>query len=282
MAQTTPQSPADAAPCQPGPGRASACGGAGIPPAAAQTGDATSPTGAVGKKAQEYAAEKDWKGYFGAVLGKPPRDTLLAALDLFEKDAAKAAGGAIGGPAGGATGGAPGGAGVPPAAGSPGRAIDLGCGEGRDTLELLRRGWRVLAIDMMPEAFDLLLSRVPPDQRSRLETRIAAMERLDLEPGSCDLLNASYTIPFCEAGRFEAMWRTVTGAVRRGGRLAGQLFGDRDDWARCGDRCHFSRSQVDQLFAGFTWESFREEEHDEADSGGVKHWHVFHFVARKR
>jgi SAM-dependent methyltransferase len=222
------------------------------------------PVPAVKKRAQEYAAEKDWKGYFGAVLGKPPRETLLAALDLFDKDAAKAQ--------------AAGGAGVPPA-GSPRFAIDLGCGEGRDTLELLRRGLRVLAIDASPEAFGHLLPRVPQEQRPNLETRVATMEQLELP--RCDLLNASYALPFCAPDKFESMWRKVVASVRVGGRLAGQLFGDRDDWARCGDRCHFPRSQVERMYEGFVWESFREEEHDESDSSGVKHWHVFHIVARK-
>ena len=215
------------------------------------------PVPAFKKKAQEYAAEKDWKGYFGAVLGKPPRDTLVAALDLFDKDAAKS-----------------------PAPPAERFAIDLGCGEGRDTLELLRRGWRVLAVDAVPEAFEHLVPRVPAEQRARLQTRLGTMEDLRLPP--CDLLNASYTLPFCAPDQFEAMWRKLVASVRSGGRLAGQLFGDRDDWARCGDRCHFTRAQVERLYADFVWESFREEEHDESDSTGVKHWHVFHIVARKR
>ena len=31
-------------------------------------------------------------------------------------------------------------------------AIDLGCGDGRDVVEILRRGWRVVAVDAEPEA----------------------------------------------------------------------------------------------------------------------------------
>lgn len=49
-------------------------------------------------------------GYFGAVLGKEPRETLIRALDLFTGE----------GFAGGL-------------------AVDIAAGEGRDTLELLKR-----------------------------------------------------------------------------------------------------------------------------------------------
>jgi tellurite methyltransferase len=204
----------------------------------------------IAKKAQEYAEEKDWKGYFGAVLGKPARDTLLEALAAFEKE------------------------------GAPGFAIDLGCGEGRDTLELLQRGWRVLAIDLMPEAFEHMLARVPAGQRGLLRTQVATFEAAELP--ACDLLNSSFALPFCEPGAFEGVWRKVVRSIRSGGRFAGQLFGDRDDWVRCGDRCHFPRAQVEAMFDGFVFEHLREEEKDEVDGKGGKHWHVYHIVARKR
>ena len=60
---------------------------------------------------QDFSAANDWPGYFGAVLGKPPRDTLLAALAAFEHEGVTA-----------------------------GVAVDLASGEGRDTLALLERG----------------------------------------------------------------------------------------------------------------------------------------------
>lgn len=202
------------------------------------------------KASQDYAAERDWPGYFQTVLGKPARETLVKALELFEKEGA-----------------------------APGTCVDLGCGEGRDTLELLKRGWRVIAIDDHPAAFELLLGRVPGG--ARLETRRESFHGLTLP--TCDLVNASFSLPFCAPEHFGALWRTIVGAVRPGGRFAGQLFGDRHSWAALPDRSHQTRSEVERMFEEFELEMFQEEERDSASSSGeMLHWHLFHVVGRKR
>src|SRR5690606_17548951 len=103
---------------------------------------------------------------------------------------------------------------------APGFAIDLGCGEGRDSAELLRRGWRVLAIDGHESAFEFLRRRTdfPRAAREpgRFETRVAPMEDADLPP--CDLLNASFSLPFVDPARFDVVWGRIVAAIRPGGR----------------------------------------------------------------
>src|SRR6266480_3626651 len=66
------------------------------------------------------AMSTTWTRYYDAA-GEQPRETLLFALDRFDAEAGAEVGGLF--------------------------AVDLGCGTGRDSIELLRRGWRVLAID---------------------------------------------------------------------------------------------------------------------------------------
>lgn len=203
------------------------------------------------KGAQDYAAVRDWPGYFKAVLGKPPRETLVKALELFERE------------------------------GPPGFAIDLACGEGRDALELLRRGWRVLAIEEHPMGFEMLLPRVSDEQRGRLETRLASFQGLTLP--RADLVNVSFALPFCPPAEFPALWRTIVGAIRPGGRFAGQLFGERDSWASLPDRTHHTRAEVEELFRGFEFEMLQEEARDSfTATGQPKFWHVYHIVARRR
>lgn len=205
-------------------------------------------------KAHEYAEKRDWPKYFQAVAGKGPRDTLLKALEFFDKE-------------------------PPPA--SPRLAVDLGCGSGRDTLELLRRGWRVVATDNSPLGIDLLGAQIPAEHRPRLECRAAAFE--DQEVPDAAFINASYCLPFCDPAGFPSLWARIVRAIPPRGRFAGQFFGDRDDWARLPDRSHHTRPQVERLLADFILERLHEVENYEAGvTGEIKNWHLFHVVARKR
>ena len=106
-----------------------------------------------------------WTRYFDAA-GGDPRPTLLAALEHFDSE--------------------------------PKRhervAVDLGCGTGRDTFELLRRGWRVLAIDGQEEAIRRLReSDEPLISSDRLETQVADFESAHWP--TTDLVNAAMRSP---------------------------------------------------------------------------------------
>jgi hypothetical protein len=201
---------------------------------------------------QDFSAADDWPGYFGAVLGKPPRDTLLAAVAAFEQEGV-----------------------------AVGFAVDLAAGEGRDTLELLARGWRVLATDAEPAAFGYLWPRVPTAAHDRLTTTVARFEDTVMPP--CDLVNASFALPFCAPRHLPALWARIVAAIRPGGRFAGQFFGERDSWASRPDRSHHTHDEVVALLGGFDIELLGIEERDDPpDVREPKHWHLFHVVARKR
>ncbi|HUF57929.1 MAG TPA: methyltransferase domain-containing protein [Actinomycetota bacterium] len=69
-------------------------------------------------------ARADWIGYYDAQRERKPRDLLLRALASFERER------------------------------RTGTTVDLGCGTGADTAELIARGWDVVAIDRQEEAKD--------------------------------------------------------------------------------------------------------------------------------
>lgn len=237
--------------------------------------------------AYRYATTRDWPGYFAAVEGKGPRETTVFALEAFAREGVPgevvAGWQSEAGPARGA------GFGEGTLGGAPGAAcrvtrkpvaVDLGCGEGRDALEMLRRGWRVVAIDGHESAFDWMRKRPGLLEHADLEARLDSFETCSIP--ECLLLNASFSLPFCHPDAFDALWTVIRAAIRPGGRFAGQFFGERDSWATIPDRSHHTRVQVERMLLGWEVELFQEEEKDSTDAQGVdKHWHVFHVVARR-
>jgi SAM-dependent methyltransferase len=207
--------------------------------------------------------QRDWPEYFDAVDGKPPRDTLVRALNLFEKD--------------------------PPSKRTP-MALDIACGQGRDTLEILRRTsprWRVIAIDYHTDATRRTLAAIELEDMERVMVCQFAMEELaeraaNTIPPQVDLVNASFALPFCKPEAFPALWRFLVARIRPGGRFSGQFFGDRDEWQCVRPKSHHTRAQVEALLQPFAVEHMEEVEKEGDDAmGGVKRHHVFHVVARK-
>jgi tellurite methyltransferase len=205
------------------------------------------------RTSSDAEAPVDWSSYYEKTGERPPRPTLIRALDAFAAE------------------------GMP----SGGHAVDLGCGSGRDTIEILRRGWPVLAVDAEPDAIAKLLARPDLPDGSEIETLISRYE--DMALPRCNLVNAGFSLPLCPANAFPAVWDKIVRALVSGGRFSGQLYGDRDDWAaRPGMTC-LSRDRVVEFLEPFNVELLEEEEDDSATPRGVqKHWHIFHIVARKR
>ena len=229
----------------------------------------------------DYAAEFDWPGYFNAVEGKPARETLVKAISLFDEEDARA----------------PKGKGLLTRTRT---AIDLGCGEGRDTRELLRHKgksqWSLLITDGSANGIDIVLDSLRPTEHTRVCAVQCMMEMLprlyarsvpigvrEVETPQVDLVNASFSLPFCPARELSALWAWIAARIRPGGRFAGQIFGDRDTWAHVRKTTGVPRTTVDRMFTDFVFEELREEEKDDRTTmGELKHWHVFHIVARKR
>jgi tellurite methyltransferase len=192
----------------------------------------------------------DWVGYYEEQGEREPRDVLMQALDMFEDE------------------------------GRRGLAVDLGCGQGFDTAELLRRGWEVVAIDATEEGIRRLRHRIPERHATRLRTVVSRMEDADVP--TADLVYASFSLPYCRPQVFPRLWSDIREAIRPGGRFAGELFGDRDTWASTEeDMTFFGIASARALFDGMELGSFVEEENDDEGWDEMKHWHVFHAIARR-
>jgi SAM-dependent methyltransferase len=159
-------------------------------------------------------------------------------------------------------------------------AIDLGCGDGTETLALLTRGWMVTAVDTAPEAIARLRASVPPEDERRLTTFVASFHELELP--EADFVYAGLSLPFCSPPEFAEAWRRIKNALRPDGIFAGHFFGPRDSWADQPGMTFQSREELEALLAGFAVHRLEEQDEDGPAVSGPKHWHVFHVIALKR
>ena len=201
----------------------------------------------------EHNSEQDWSKYYEAVKGKPPAKTLMIALDKFEEG---------------------------DSLDLPRFAIDLGCGSGRDTIELLKRGWQVLAIDSEESAISYLRNRSDISLLN-LKTEVIAFEEMSL-PSSSNLINSSLSLPFCSPENFIVAWNKITESLHKNGRFCGHLFGNKDSWSACEEMTFHTIDEVYGLLIDFEVEYFDEQFFvGETALEGQKKWHIFNIVARK-
>lgn len=101
----------------------------------------------------------------------------------------------------------------------PGRAIDLGCGEGGDAIWLAGRGWRVLGVDIAPTAVER--ARVAAGDAGLSADQVAfAVANLEAwtPPDGVDLVVAAFFHSTVEFARTDVL-RRASLALRPGGHL---------------------------------------------------------------
>src|SRR5262245_26452146 len=140
-----------------------------------------------------------------------------------------------------------------PSALSPGRALDLGCGTGTDTIYLATHGWDVTAVDMVPKALatarrNATAAGVAPwfiegDVTKLRDIGVGDAYRLLLDFG------CFHTLP---DDRRRAYVASVAGAAAPGGTLL--LYGFRRPPKAAAMHAGVTTDEVKHRFSGAGWE----------------------------
>ncbi len=160
-----------------------------------------------------------------------------------------------------------------------GIAVDLGTGDLVDAQFLLSQGFsKVIAIDkeLPPQA---LLEQLP---KNNFEFIQSPFDEFVFPVKEYDLVNAHYALPFNSPKTFEKVWNGIEQSLATEGVFVGQFFGVRDQWNEQEREFTFhTKSEVEDLFSNMEVLEFEEEEIDrKLASGVVKHWHLFHVIAK--
>jgi tellurite methyltransferase len=174
------------------------------------------------------------------------------------------------------------------------RALDVGCGPGRELVALLDAGFDVDAFDPYPDMLVRaaeLLATTPhraalKEGRVRLRLGTLESEAPRLLTSFYDVIHAGFVLPFVRPIAFNSCWHALVASLREGGVFAGQFFGPNDEFVRAaaeGDMTSHRTEEIDELFTGWDVLEREEIERDGAiGRGKAKRWHVHHVVARQR
>lgn len=197
---------------------------------------------------QHSSSERDFSAYNGAQRGRAVRPLARRAIQVAG----------------------------PQPEGSARRAIDLGSGVGVETRFLAEHGYTIDSYDMDPS-----VSASMADLAAELPVHHTTADLAEITSlPDADLVLACMSLPFVRHEAFDGLWRSIRRALRPGGILAVDLFGDRDDWAGT-DGAFLTRADIEALLVGLEVITLTEVERDGASFRGPKHWHTYEVIARR-
>lgn len=162
-----------------------------------------------------------------------------------------------------------------------GKAIELGCGAGRDTKYLIENGQNVTAIDK-EDVEEIITEKLSRKEKAKFKFEKQEFENIELT--NCDLIVANYSLPFCERERFDEMWDKIKTSICPNGYFVGNFFGLKDEWRKTEkDIMFLSKENILNLFDDFKIIRFKEIEKEmRTGLGTMKHWHLFLIIAQKK
>lgn len=87
---------------------------------------------------------------------------------------------------------------------NPKYPIDLGCGAGRNTIYLIKNGWKVLSIDK-ENTREIISAKLDNEELKKFNFKCQDFENIELEKNN--LLIANFSIPFCNKDYFNEFWK---------------------------------------------------------------------------
>lgn len=103
----------------------------------------------------------------------------------------------------------------------PQKAIDLGCGAGRDTVALLKNNWEVLAIDK-EDTESIIKEKLESQELSNFKFSKTVFGNMNLP--ETNLVVANYSLPFTKKQAFNSVWKKINKAISSNRILCRKFF----------------------------------------------------------
>lgn len=157
-------------------------------------------------------------------------------------------------------------------------AIDLGCGVGNDTVYLLKKAYKVTAVDNQPSVINWIKSRV--SDTSKLDFIIDNFE--DIKLSKANLIVSNLSIFFCKPQYFDRFCHEITNNIIEGGYFVGNFLGKEDEWCTDSNMTFIDKEDLYRIFQDFEIVFLLEKKFNKKTTNGkMKFWHIYQIIARK-
>lgn len=102
-----------------------------------------------------------------------------------------------------------------------GKAIELGCGAGRDTIYLIKNGWEVIAIDR-ENVESRIIKKLTHNEATKFRFQKQDFEKAILEENN--LIVANFSLPFCSQKEFYKLWEKISDSILPNRTFCWELF----------------------------------------------------------
>ncbi|PYO04583.1 MAG: hypothetical protein DMD75_31015 [Candidatus Rokuibacteriota bacterium] len=160
------------------------------------------------------------------------------------------------------------------------RVVDLGCGEGRDTVFLAEQGHEVIGIDLSIEGLQKA-QRLAERRGAHVQWVCAALPDLPVR-GSFDLVHSCGSIHYVARADRGALFERLRGLTRPGGHHAHVVFTERRIYREKNEVVHyFTPDELREAYRG--WIILRHEEGlIPCAQDGVRHVHSVETILAQR
>ena len=106
-----------------------------------------------------------------------------------------------------------------------GKALDVGCGIGANSMLLLKKGWKVVALDKAPEALSLFRKAISKEEAEHRVTFVNSdVAEYEISPSSANLVVCVDVLPYIPSSQLRIVLEKIHTALVPNGTFIGTLF----------------------------------------------------------
>ncbi len=157
-------------------------------------------------------------------------------------------------------------------------ALDLGAGNGNDTLFLLNKEFSVIAVDFHEKAIERIRSKLKPQTQNNIQIIKSSFQDLEWDTlPMFDIIVAINSISFIDPNDFKTLWPKIASHIKPGGFLITRLFGNKIKWPNMQNMTLLDQQDIKALTSDFDIIKQAEELYTE---NSIKQ-HAFNLILKK-